>query len=161
MLAKAPGKIGKPFSFAAMILIAQAAWANPVGDLAGRWSGWGSIVMDSGASEQVRCVVTYAFKDGGSALNQNMRCASASLKIDATAKLTIASGQVVGSWEEAMTSATGSVSGRVTPEGINLSIHGPTFTAAMAVVTSACKQSINIAPHGLEVSRISIGLGKC
>lgn len=155
------GKLGRIMSAAVILLVADAALANPVGDIAGRWSGWGSISMDGGGSEQVRCVVTYAVKDAGAGLHQNMRCASASLKIDATARLTFASGQVAGSWEESTTSTSGSVSGRITPEGFNLSIHGATFTAAMAVVTSGCKQSINIAPQGLEVSRISIGLGKC
>ena len=42
-----------------------------------------------------------------------------------------------------------------------LSIQGANFTAAMNVALSNCKQTISITPQGLDVTRISIGLGKC
>jgi hypothetical protein len=42
-----------------------------------------------------------------------------------------------------------------------LSIKGPTFSAAMSVEHTTCKQSIEIEPTGVDVSRIKIGLGKC
>ncbi len=73
----------------------------------------------------------------------------------------MASGQVTGSWEERTYSASGSVSGRMTGSGFTLSIQGANFSAAMAVATSPCKQSINIAPNGFDITRIAIGLGKC
>lgn len=137
------------------------AVANPVKELAGRWSGWGSVQLANGGAEQVKCIATYFVDDGGSTVQQNLRCASASYKIDAVANLTLASGQVSGRWEERTHAATGSVSGRVTGNGFNLSIQGESFSAVMAVATSPCKQSINIAPHGIDIARIAIGLGKC
>jgi hypothetical protein len=141
--------------------IAPGVRASPVTDLPGRWSGWGAVVLANGASEQVRCVATYFVNGGGSSLLQNLRCASASYKIDATANLTVSNGQVSGAWEEKTWSAMGSVAGRMTGDGFNLSIQGDTFSAAMALTTSSCKQSINIMPRGFDVSKISIGLGKC
>ena len=82
------------------ILVAQASAAT-VNDLAGRWSGWGSITMANGSSEQVKCVATYFVEGGGSQLRQNLRCASQSYKIDASAKLNNANGQLSGEWARA------------------------------------------------------------
>ena len=145
----------------ASMLSMPGASAGPVDTLAGRWSGWGSVTLANGNSEQVKCVATYFVEAGGSALQQNLRCASAAYKIDAVANLSLVSGQVSGSWEERAHSASGSVSGRVTGTGFNLANQGGNFSGAMAVSTSPCKQSINIAPNGFEITRIAIGLGKC
>ncbi len=146
----------------AMLLVAAApAEATPVSDLAGRWSGWGSVTLGNGSSEQLKCVATYFLQGGGDGLQQNLRCASASYKIDATVNLAVRGGAVTGSWEEKTWSSTGLVNGRMSANGFDLAIKGPNFSAAMAMTVSACKQTINIAPQGFDISRISIGLGKC
>lgn len=141
-------------------IAAAAADPGPLEHLPGRWSGWGAITMSSGQTEQVKCVATYFVSDARR-LEQNLRCASASYKIDSKALLEVASDQVRGHWEERTNAAAGSVSGRVTGSGFNLSIQGDNFTAVMAVSTSPCKQSINIAPQGTDIRRIAIGLDKC
>jgi hypothetical protein len=139
-----------------------ALGASPLGDLPGRWSGIGSITMSNGSSEQIKCIATYFVNDGGADVQQNLRCASTSYKIDAKARLKVSNGgQVSGEWEEKTYATTGAVAGRVTGTGFALSIRGATFTAAMSVTTSSCKQSINIMPSAHEISRISVGLGKC
>jgi hypothetical protein len=156
----------KLYAIAVAGAIAAAAAVAPVGaapinDLVGRWSGWGSITMASGATEQVKCVATYFVDGGGAQMKQNLRCASTSYKIDATAKLNHSNGQLTGEWEEKTYAAIGAVAGRFTGNGFNVSITGPTFSAAMAVTTTSCKQSISITPTGFDISRISIGLDKC
>lgn len=146
---------------AVALTIALPGLAAPVNDLAGRWSGWGSITMSNGSSEQVKCVATYFVEGGGAQLRQNLRCASTSYKIDVTAKLNNANGQLTGEWEEKTYAAIGSVAGRFHGTGFNVSIQGPAFSAAMAVTTTSCKQSISITPTGFDISRINIGLDKC
>ena len=141
--------------------VALPALAAPVNDLAGRWSGWGSITMASGASEQVKCVATYFVENGGADLRQNLRCASISYKIDATAKLSNANGQLTGEWEEKTYAAVGAIAGHFNNNGFSVSIKGANFTAAMAVTTTSCKQSISITPTGFEIAKINIGLDKC
>ena len=148
-------------AFATMAGAAQAAPAGPVGDLPGRWSGWGAVVYENGESERVKCVATYFIEAGGDTVRQNLRCASKGYDIDATASLRVTDGRVSGAWEEKRWSATGSIAGRMTDDGFNLSIKGDAFSAAMAVTTSSCKQSISITPQGVDITRISIGLGKC
>ena len=137
-----------------------AASAAKLDDFAGYWTGGGKVQMTNGSAEQVKCVVTY--KVAGENLRQNVRCAGQGFSFNGTAELTIAQGGAVkGIWTENTYSATGDVTGKTTEQGFALAISGVTFTATMDVATSACKQTLDIVPKGLEVSHISLGLGKC
>jgi len=151
--------------FAAVALFgaisAIAVWAEPIDDLAGFWSGNGSVTLIGGNTERVKCQVFYKASDSNSALRQTMRCASADYTINATADLQVKGGQVTGSWEEKTYAAKGEVTGRYTGENFALMIRGANFTAAMNVTLSACKQSINITPKGLDITKVTIGLAKC
>ncbi len=142
-------------------IAAAPARAATINDLPGRWSGWGTISLPSGTSEQLKCIATYFVNDGGASMVQNLRCASASYKIDATAKLKLASGVMTGEWEEKTYSAIGSVTGQTTSDGFNLDIKGDRFTAVLAVSSTNCKQSVTITPTGLDIAKIAITLGKC
>lgn len=154
-------KASAAVSLGLLCVMTLATVASPVADLPGRWSGTGSIKLNNGSTENVKCVATYFVSDGGTQVAQNLRCASQSYRIDAKANFVVRGTQVTGNWEERQYAQTGAVSGRVTSNGFNLHINGPHFTAAMQVTSSSCKQSISIAPKGFDISRISIGLGKC
>lgn len=146
---------------AGFTLLASVATANPVLNLPGRWSGPGNIVMSDGTSEQMRCVATYFVESNGTSVKQNLRCASQGYKIDAITNLKVADGRVSGAWEERTWATTGSIRGGIQGDGFNLTIDGPGFSAAMAVKTTNCNQSINITPRDNTVARISMNLGKC
>lgn len=149
---------------AAPLLVSIGAFpvaAGGVKELAGRWSGWGAVKLSNGATEQVKCVATYFVKNSGARINQNLRCASSSYKIDAKAHYNVNGAALTGEWEERTHSAKGNVLGRVTDDGFRLSVKGETFSANMIVTSSRCKQQISISPKGLNVARISIGLRKC
>ncbi len=146
---------------AATFAAAHTAIANPVLSLNGRWSGPGSIIMSNGETEQMRCVATYFVEGSGAAVKQNLRCAGQGYKIDVITNLSVANGRVSGGWEERTWDTKGSIKGDVQTDGFNLTIDGPGFTAAMAVKTTNCNQSINITPRGNTVARISMNLGKC
>ena len=143
------------------LVLAHVAFANPVLNLPGRWSGPGNIQMANGESEQMRCIATYFVEGNGATLKQNLRCASQSYKIDAVTNLAVANGRVSGGWEERTWATTGSIKGDVQSDGFTLTINGPSFTAAMAVKIRNCNQSIRITPRGNAVTRISMNLGKC
>ncbi len=137
-----------------------AAFADPIGDLAGFWSGNGAVTLASGNTERVKCQVFYK-SDGNSQLKQTLRCASADYTINSTADLQVKGGQVTGSWEEKTYAAKGDVTGRYSGENFALMIKGASFTATMNMTLSACKQSINITPKGLDVTKVTIALAKC
>jgi hypothetical protein len=139
--------------------VLTSAVAAPMQDLPGYWTGFGSVTLANGSTEQLKCVVTYRVT--GPQVSQLLRCASPSYTINAQANLSIAGDRVSGQWEEKTYSATGGVSGRMTDTGFTLTIQGTSFTAAMSVQGTDCQQTITIAPTGLDVTKISIGLGKC
>ena len=138
-----------------------AAFADPISDLAGFWSGNGAVTLASGNTERVKCQVFYKSTDSNSQLKQTLRCASADYTINSTADLQVKGGQVTGSWEEKTYAAKGDVTGRYSGENFALMIKGASFTATMNVSLSACKQSINITPKGLDITKVTIALAKC
>jgi len=141
------------------MLFASAALADQIADLTGFWSGNGSISLANGRTERVKCQVFYKI-EGGAQIKQTMRCASPDYTINALAELQLKGSHVSGTWEEKTYAAKGDVTGRYGGDGFVLSIKGANFTAAMNVTLSSCKQSLNITPQGLEVTRVSIALAK-
>lgn len=142
----------------ALLAFGQVVAADPVEELAGYWTGSGSVLLTNGKTERVKCQVIYKTETGS--VRQTLRCASVDYSINALAELRIKGGQVTGSWEEKTYAAKGDVTGRYSGETFALTIQGANFSAAMNVTLSNCKQSINISPQGLEVSRVAIALAK-
>src|SRR5665213_481803 len=58
------------------------AQSGPFAGLAGVWSGGGTVMLDDGSSERIRCRATYAVGEGGAGLNQSLTCASDSYKFE-------------------------------------------------------------------------------
>ena len=148
-------------TLAIAVLVTLGAHAGPVEDLAGYWSGSGSVVLSNGKTERVKCSVSYKAGEAAGQIKQNMRCASADYNINASASFNVKGQTVTGSWEEKTYSAVGEVTGRVNGGNYTLAIKGVNFSASMNVTLTDCKQQISIVPQGLDVSRISIGLAKC
>ena len=144
-----------------VVVSVQTVSAGPVELLPGRWSGWGKMTMDGGNSEKVKCIATYIPDGGGKELRHSLRCASTNYKIDAVARLNVRSGRVTGEWEERKYSTGGAVSGQVVGDGIAVNIVGQAFEARMTVETTRCRQTMNISPKGMGVSRIALNLSKC
>ena len=144
---------------AGLALVPRPALADTIGDLTGFWSGNGSIALTNGKTERVKCNVRYK-AEGGSQIRQTMRCASADYSINSLAELRLKGSQVSGTWEETTYAAKGDVTGRFGGDSFALSIQGAAFSAAMNVTLSSCRQSLNITPQGLEVTRVSISLAK-
>jgi hypothetical protein len=145
---------------APMVLFSWAALADPIAHLSGYWTGNGSISLTNGKVERVKCNVLYK-AEGNAQIRQTMRCASADYSINSLADLRLTkTGQVSGTWEERTYAAKGDVSGRFGGDSFALSIQGANFSAAMNVSLASCKQSLNITPQGLDVTRVSISLAK-
>ena len=140
-------------------LFACAGLADPIAGLTGYWSGTGSIALSNGRTERVKCQVFYK-SEGSEQLRQTMRCASPDYSINALTELHVKGSQVSGTWEEKTYAAKGDVTGRFGGDSFTLSIQGANFSAAMNVNLSNCRQTLNITPRGLDVTRVSITLAK-
>jgi hypothetical protein len=145
---------------AAAVIPAPRAGAG-ASDHLGYWTGLATLVFSSGAKETAKCVVTWRAGVAAEDLVQNIRCASPSYAINATAAVRIAAGKVNGSWEERTYAATGTVTGVADGASLRIAIAGPTFNAQMNVDSLGCRQSMVLAPTNLDVTQITFDLAKC
>jgi hypothetical protein len=129
---------------------ARAADIHPIGKLAGRWAGGGTLVPTYGRNEQFRCIVTYAVEDQSSRIRQHLRCQGDKTRFDAVTRLDIENRRVTGVWADNVYSLSGTVQGKVTDKGFDVWLLSSFFQARMMVATSACEQSVKLIPEGVE-----------
>jgi hypothetical protein len=127
---------------------------------AGRWVGSGTIKLAGGTSESLKCRATYFVVSGGSGLEQNIRCASASYKLEVRSAMQQSGGAISGSWQETQYNTSGSLSGKATASGLKLSVSSDKFSASMSVTLNGSSQTVSIVPKGIDISSVTIGLKK-
>jgi predicted secreted protein len=121
-----------------------AADDSPFKDLPGRWVGEGRLGLKEGKTEQVKCRATYFVSDAADELKQNIRCASASGKIEVKSVVAHQSGQLSGTWNELIYNLGGELAGEVTPRGFRISVRGSGLTANMEVIVKDGRQIVEI-----------------
>ena len=134
---------------------------GPFTGLSGYWSGGGVITMSNGSAERIRCRATYAVNRTGWAMNQSLRCASDSYRLDITSNVISEGGSISGAWREATRNVSGSISGRASRMEIQARVEGPAFSAGLYVRTHDGRQTVTIRPYsGTDVAAVSITLRK-
>jgi hypothetical protein len=126
--------------------------------LAGTWSGGGRAYMENGSVEPVRCRAHYDVSEGGRALHQALRCASASTALDVQSDDMDRGGKISGTWIEPSRNVGGELSGVATGRRIRAEVRGENFAANLSIVTDRDKQSIVITPEGSNVRQVEISL---
>jgi hypothetical protein len=117
--------------------------------------------MTNGATERIRCKATYAVNAAGKGVQQTLRCASESYRLEISSNVISQGGSLSGSWSEATRGMSGNVSGRASGAKILANVAGAGFTARLDVRTQGDKQSVTLKPQGdTEVSAVSISLRK-
>jgi len=135
----------------------EAAFAG----LSGHWSGAGTIAMTNGATERIRCKATYAVNAAGKAVQQILRCASDSYRLEINSNVISEGGSLSGSWAEATRGIAGNISGRASGAEFFANVAGAGFTARLDVRTHGDKQSVTLKPQGdAGVAAVSIALHK-
>jgi hypothetical protein len=120
------------------------AQSGPFAGLAGVWSGGGSVMLDDGSSERIRCRATYAVGEGGAGLNQSLTCASDSYKFELRADVIAHGSEITGSWSETSRNVSGSLEGRGTAGNIQVVVSSAGFNANISLTTRGNKQSVTI-----------------
>jgi len=131
---------------------------EPFAGLAGKWSGDGSIVLTSGATERLRCDADYTISGGGDNLDLSLQCASDSYNFDLRIALADKAGQILGSWNEVTKSITGGISGQDSKGLIQVKVGGQDFNAAVVVKTHETEQLVSIRAQSGELSQVAITL---
>ena len=112
--------------------------------LAGVWSGAGTVTLDDGSTERIRCRATYAVGAGGSGLNQSLTCASDSYKFDLKANVVAEGGSISGSWSESSRGINGSIQGHGSGSNIQVEASAAGWSANISLTTHGNKQSVVI-----------------
>ena len=123
---------------------ASYAQSGPFTGLAGVWSGGGTVTLDDGSTERIRCRATYAVGEGGNGLNQTLTCASDSYKFDLRANVIAGGGSLSGTWSESSRNVSGSLEGRGGNGNFQVVASAPGFNANISLTTRGNKQSVVI-----------------
>ena len=134
----------------AVLLVASAAdsssyaQSGPFAGLAGVWSGGGTVALDDGSTERIRCRATYAVSPAGTGLNQTLVCASDSYKFDLKTNVVAERETLSGSWSESSRGINGSLEGRASGGNFRVIATAPGFTADISLTTRGNRQSVVI-----------------
>jgi hypothetical protein len=126
--------------------------------LDGAWSGSGSVRLENGKSERLKCKGYYNAKSGNS-LGMAINCGNASFKINMRANLRSAGGAITGTWEEREFNQTGNVSGRQTASGFSLKFSGA-ISGSMSVSMTGSRQTVSISTGGPGFTGVNLQFAK-
>ncbi|MBC9880507.1 hypothetical protein G8O24_24580 [Bradyrhizobium sp. INPA01-394B] len=118
------------------------AQSGPFAPLAGTWSGGGTVTLDDGSTERIRCRAKYA--PIGPTMEMSLTCASDAYKFNLGANVRAEGSAITGSWSESSRNISGSLQGR--GGGGNFEVVASTagFNANIGLRTSGSKQSVTI-----------------
>jgi hypothetical protein len=117
---------------------------GPFAGMAGFWSGGGTVTLDDGSTERIRCRASYAVGDGGRGLNQTLTCASDSYKFDLKTNVVAEGGSIRGTWSEGSRNVNGSLEGRGANGNFEVVASAPGFNANISLSTRGNRQSVLI-----------------
>ena len=138
--------------------IAQAA--GPFSSFAGNWTGVGTVSVENGTKERLRCKAHYDVGSAGETLSQNLTCASDSYKFNVVSHVRAEGGSISGDWAETSRNATGRISGQITPTQISAHVAGVGFTADIGIAARGGRQSVTISPTGTDIKNVSVTMSK-
>ena len=123
---------------------ASHAQSGPFAGMAGTWSGAGTVTLDDGSTERIRCRATYAVGAGGNGLNQTLTCASDSYKFNLSSNITAQGSAISGTWSESSRNINGNIEGRSGGGNFQVVATAPGFSANLSLTTRGNKQSVVI-----------------
>ena len=137
--------------FAAATLLVASMWGSashaqtgPFAGMAGNWSGAGTVTLDDGSTERIRCRATYAVGAGGNGLQQTLTCASDSYKFNLGTNITAQGTAISGTWTESSRNINGNLEGRSSGGNFQVVATAPGFSANITLTTRGNKQSVVI-----------------
>jgi hypothetical protein len=144
-----------------LVLSGSAVYAQsaPFAGMAGVWSGTGTIELDDGSKERIRCRATYAVSGDGNGLNQSLTCASDSYKFALKSDVIARDGVLSGTWREESRNVSGSLEGRAGNGHFSVVVSAPAFTANVSLTTRGNRQTVSIASQG-QIKGATISLSR-
>jgi len=111
--------------------------------MAGNWAGGGTVTLDDGSKERLRCRASYAVSGPG--MIMTLTCASDAYKFQLSANVIDEGGAVTGTWTEASRNISGTLQGRGGAGTFQVLASTAGFNANILLRTAGNKQSISMA----------------
>lgn len=125
--------------------------------MAGVWTGVGTVTLDDGSTERIRCRETAALGAGGAGLNLSLTCASDSYKFDLSGNVVSDRGALSGTWGENSRGISGTLQGRGGSGNFEVVASTAGFSANLSVATRGNRQSVSIrAESGFKGASIAL-----
>jgi hypothetical protein len=121
---------------------AYAQASGPYAGMAGSWRGGGTVTLDDGSNERIRCRATYDV--AGPRMDMSLTCASDAYRFNLTASVVDQGGVITGQWSETSRAITGSLQGRGGGGSFQVTAVTAGFNANIALKTAGNKQSVII-----------------
>jgi hypothetical protein len=156
--------VGKSLTAAAVLglsLVATESMAQssqPFAGMSGVWSGRGTISLEGGAREAIRCRATYAVRGDGNGLQQTLRCASDSYRMELSSNVIANGGRLTGTWSEATRNINGDLQGTTSGGRFHVIVSAGSFTADLSLTTHGNSQSVVIRSDSGEFRGANIRL---
>lgn len=125
--------------FAASTAVGHAQ-SGPFAGMAGNWAGGGTVTLDDGSRERIRCRASY--KVYGMQMEMTLTCASDAYKFNLAANVVDGGGQVTGTWTESSRNVGGSLQGRGGHGNFQVVASAAGFNANISLRTAGNKQTI-------------------
>lgn len=116
----------------------------PFDNLAGQWTGNGTIHLSDGTHEPIKCRAAYDVLDQLNRLELNIHCASDSYQFNLLANATYNAGVIGGSWSESTRNIAGTISGKAGANRFEVTATSPTFSATLTLTTRGNRQNVVI-----------------
>ena len=148
-----PGQSSNPFAQARRLTFAAVAFfmtgfaastacaqSSAFAGMAGNWHGGGTVTLDDGSSERIRCRASY--RVGGPNLEMSLTCASDAYKFNLQAAVVAQGGEVTGTWSETSRNVGGSIQGRGAGGSFQVVASAAGFNSSISLKTAGNKQAI-------------------
>jgi hypothetical protein len=134
---------------------ASHAQVGAFAGMAGNWSGGGTVMLDDGSTERIRCRAIYSVV--GPTMNMSLTCASDAYKFNLQASVVAEAGAVTGTWTESSRNIGGSIEGRGANGSFQVVAAAAGFTSNISLRTTGNKQSVAIrADSQFKAANISL-----
>ena len=148
-----PGPTSKLFAQARRLTFAAVAFfmtgfatsngyaqSSTFAGMAGTWAGGGTVTLDDGSSERIRCRATY--KVGGPNMEMVLTCASDAYRFNLQAAVVAQGGEVTGTWSETSRNVGGNIQGRGAGGSFQVIASSAGFNSSISLKTAGNKQAI-------------------
>jgi hypothetical protein len=121
---------------------ASHAQSGPFAGMAGNWHGGGTVSLDDGSVERIRCRANYAV--AGARMGMTLTCASDAYRFNLEGRVVSEGGAISGTWSESSRGINGTLQGRGGGGSFRVLASAAGFNADLSLTTRGNRQSVVI-----------------